>query len=216
MARIRIDDLPIADSLSPEQEQLILGAGLRSFRPSLEALEDRQLMSAGLTVLPLKPPALAPATVSTPSIQASAQGGAYLQSQLQALIAGQGARVDAQHVGKLVVAAAHREASALWGDTVAAGVCQVALGEITQSDHGVLVKFRLNHVVGGEVKAYRGFEVQIKYDDRGAVTAECNFRQGWGRSFYLPMSQDAPFVQNMNKAIGGPLWVPPTLAEGFL
>jgi phosphatidylethanolamine-binding protein (PEBP) family uncharacterized protein len=41
MSRIRIDDLPVAETLTPEQEELIQGAGLKSFRPSLEALEDR-------------------------------------------------------------------------------------------------------------------------------------------------------------------------------
>jgi hypothetical protein len=46
MSRIRIDDLPVAENLTPEQEEMIQGAGLKSFRPSLEALEDRQLMSA--------------------------------------------------------------------------------------------------------------------------------------------------------------------------
>lgn len=48
VSRIRIDDLPIAEYLTPEQEALIEGAGLRSFRPSLEALEARDLMDAGL------------------------------------------------------------------------------------------------------------------------------------------------------------------------
>lgn len=41
VSRIRIDDLPIAEELTPEQEALILGAGLKSFRPSLEVLEER-------------------------------------------------------------------------------------------------------------------------------------------------------------------------------
>jgi Raf kinase inhibitor-like YbhB/YbcL family protein len=41
MARIRIDDLPVAEDLTPEQEALLQGAGLKSFRPSLEGLEDR-------------------------------------------------------------------------------------------------------------------------------------------------------------------------------
>src|SRR4051812_6174446 len=49
MARIRIDDLPVAESLTPEQEALLLGAGLKSFRPTLEGLEDRQLMAAGIS-----------------------------------------------------------------------------------------------------------------------------------------------------------------------
>jgi Raf kinase inhibitor-like YbhB/YbcL family protein len=43
MARIRIDDLPIAETLTPEQEALIIGAGLRSFRPMLEELERREV-----------------------------------------------------------------------------------------------------------------------------------------------------------------------------
>jgi phosphatidylethanolamine-binding protein (PEBP) family uncharacterized protein len=46
MARIRIDDLPIAEELTPEQEALILGAGLKSFRPSLESLEAREVPAA--------------------------------------------------------------------------------------------------------------------------------------------------------------------------
>jgi Raf kinase inhibitor-like YbhB/YbcL family protein len=43
MARIRIDDLPVADDLTPEQEALLQGAGLQSFRPSLESLEAREV-----------------------------------------------------------------------------------------------------------------------------------------------------------------------------
>lgn len=41
VARIRIDDLPVAEELTPEQEALIQGAGLRSFRPGVEAMETR-------------------------------------------------------------------------------------------------------------------------------------------------------------------------------
>jgi phosphatidylethanolamine-binding protein (PEBP) family uncharacterized protein len=67
MARIRIDDLPVAENLTPEQEELILGAGLKSFRPSLEMLEVRDMpASLGfltnldftnrvLTIQPLRP-----------------------------------------------------------------------------------------------------------------------------------------------------------------
>jgi hypothetical protein len=43
MARIRIDDLPGAENLTPEQEALLLGAGLKPFRPSLEHLETREV-----------------------------------------------------------------------------------------------------------------------------------------------------------------------------
>jgi Raf kinase inhibitor-like YbhB/YbcL family protein len=43
MARIRIDDLPVAENLTPEQEALIQGAGPKFFRPSLEVLEGRDL-----------------------------------------------------------------------------------------------------------------------------------------------------------------------------
>jgi hypothetical protein len=48
MARIKIEDLPVAENLTPEQEELIEGAGLRSFKPTFEALEARQMMDAGL------------------------------------------------------------------------------------------------------------------------------------------------------------------------
>ena len=43
VSRIRIDDLPVAENLTPEQEELIQGAGLKPFRPSIEALEARDM-----------------------------------------------------------------------------------------------------------------------------------------------------------------------------
>src|SRR5262249_54519049 len=46
MTRIRIDDLPVAENLTPEQEALIQGAGLKSFRPSPEGLEYRFMPAA--------------------------------------------------------------------------------------------------------------------------------------------------------------------------
>jgi hypothetical protein len=49
MSQIRIDDLPVAETLTPEQEELIQGAGLKSFRPTLEALEDRLMMAGDIT-----------------------------------------------------------------------------------------------------------------------------------------------------------------------
>jgi len=48
MARIRIDDLPLGENLTPEQEELIHGSGRRTFRPTLESLENREMMDAGL------------------------------------------------------------------------------------------------------------------------------------------------------------------------
>ena len=57
MARIRVDDLPVAEDLTPEQEALIAGAGLRSFRPTLEPLETREVMSANFGEAPVVPPA---------------------------------------------------------------------------------------------------------------------------------------------------------------
>jgi hypothetical protein len=87
---------------------------------------------------------------------------------------------------------------------VAVGRLQFEMGKVTQSDHKVLVEFRLNEVSGGAVQAYRGFEVEIKYDDKGTVPAEAAFRQAQGRSFFLPFGQDTPFVQSMNKALGAP------------
>ena len=47
--RIVIEDLPALEQLSDEMMEQIFGAGRPSFRPSIEMLEDRQLMAAGLT-----------------------------------------------------------------------------------------------------------------------------------------------------------------------
>jgi hypothetical protein len=131
------------------------------------------------------------------------RGSTVLQGQLRAAIFGQGGRVDLQRVGKVVLDAAQREASALWGAKVASGGLQVTMGEITQSDHKVLVKVWLNEMSGGLGRAYRGFEVEIKYDDKGAVMAECAFRQGQGSNF-LPSGSDNIFVLHMNRALGAP------------
>jgi hypothetical protein len=215
MARIRIDDLPVADNLTPEQEDLIQGAGLKSFRPRFEVLEDRQVMSAhlGAALPPMKAPVLGPAAFSTSSIPASPQGGTVLQRELQTAIAGQGGRVDLQQVGKLILGAAQREANALWGDKVVAGRVKFELREVTPFDHGVRVHFWLSEVIGARDSAESGFEVNIKYDDKGAVTAESAVRRLWGHE------KDIPFIQNMSKALGAPEpppEAPPTLAEGFL
>jgi hypothetical protein len=59
MSRIKTEDLPVAENLTPEEEALIEGAGLRSFCPTLEGLEDRQLMASHVAAaLPVQPPAL--------------------------------------------------------------------------------------------------------------------------------------------------------------
>jgi hypothetical protein len=54
MARIRIEDLPPVENLTPEELEEILGAGRQSFRPAFEAMEGREMMDAGLggAVLP--------------------------------------------------------------------------------------------------------------------------------------------------------------------
>src|SRR5262245_16091051 len=49
MARIKIDDLPVTEALAPEQEALVEGAGLKPFRPGVEALEGREV-PAGITL----------------------------------------------------------------------------------------------------------------------------------------------------------------------
>jgi Raf kinase inhibitor-like YbhB/YbcL family protein len=53
VTRIRIDDLPVAENLTPEQEELIQGAGLQSFRPSFEMLEAREVPAAIATGIDL-------------------------------------------------------------------------------------------------------------------------------------------------------------------
>ena len=48
MAHIRIHDLPVTESLTPEEQERILGAGRPSFRPTFEGLENRELYAANL------------------------------------------------------------------------------------------------------------------------------------------------------------------------
>ena len=63
MAHIRIDNLPAAEGLTSEQEALIQGAGLKPFRPTLEGLETREVMSANLgSPLGVPPPVAQTAT----------------------------------------------------------------------------------------------------------------------------------------------------------
>jgi hypothetical protein len=78
MSRIKIEDLPAAENLTAEQEALVEGAGLRPFRPTLEGLEDRQMMDAGLaSALPVSPPPLGPAQLSLRQLPtARAEAGA--------------------------------------------------------------------------------------------------------------------------------------------
>ena len=55
MARIRIDDLPNVAELTPEQMEAEFGADLSRFRPTLEALEDRRMMSTTPAIGGLSP-----------------------------------------------------------------------------------------------------------------------------------------------------------------
>src|SRR4051794_30194767 len=52
MTHIRIDDLDPMEALSPEEMDAVLGAGRSSFRPRLEALEDRLLLSGAPNIPP--------------------------------------------------------------------------------------------------------------------------------------------------------------------
>jgi hypothetical protein len=73
MSRFQVEDLTSVETLTPEQEELIQGAGLQSFRPTLEGLEDRQLMASHLAdALPMPPPAVRPAALDGPALVASA------------------------------------------------------------------------------------------------------------------------------------------------
>lgn len=67
MARIQINDLVPMEDLTPEEMEEIVGAGRFSFQPTVESLENRELMDAGLgrSVLPrFAPPAAETAHVA--------------------------------------------------------------------------------------------------------------------------------------------------------
>jgi hypothetical protein len=76
MARIRLDDLPPEETLSPEELERLFGAGVRdSFRPTFEGLENRELYAAGVTAAAVTSGALigAATTGSTVQIDYSSQ-----------------------------------------------------------------------------------------------------------------------------------------------
>src|SRR5262245_29271357 len=49
MSRIRIEDLPVGENLSPEERERLFGAGRGSFRPTIETLEGREMYAANLS-----------------------------------------------------------------------------------------------------------------------------------------------------------------------
>jgi hypothetical protein len=150
---------------------------------------------------------------STSSMPATSQGSTDLQRQLQAAIVGQGGRVDLQQVGKVVLDAANREASALWSAQVAAGNIKLGVGEVTPFNGGVRMMLWLSDRINAKHSLESGFEVNIKYDNNGVVTADSAITRVWGHD------KDVPFMQNMAKTLGisaTPTGGPATLAEGFL
>lgn len=80
MARIQINDLPLLQDLTEEQLKELFGAGA-SFKPGLEALEDRQLMSGfGSMLASAQLPTLSPAT-----LKQGAQAATNLNQPMQVI-----------------------------------------------------------------------------------------------------------------------------------
>ncbi len=80
MTRIPIRDLPHLEDLTPEQLKELYGAGAKAFKPSMETLEDRQLMSASGSLLAAQLPSLSAAT-----LQQSAQVADSLYQPIQVI-----------------------------------------------------------------------------------------------------------------------------------
>jgi hypothetical protein len=105
--------------------------------------------------------------------------------------------------------AVQREASAVWPDRVARGMLEVAITDVKHSDHKVVMDVCLVSAGGVPWQHFKAFEVEIKYEDKGAVTAEFAFRRSVGREAFLRDGLDN-FVLNMNKALGAPRPATPT------
>jgi len=71
MARIKITDLPLLQDLTEEQLKDLFGAGPRSYKPSFDALEDRQLMSGVNLLTTLTSVQRATVNASTPQTRRS-------------------------------------------------------------------------------------------------------------------------------------------------
>src|SRR5262249_51371500 len=118
MARIRIDDLPIPEKLTPEEEEQIRGAG--RFRPTLEALENREMYAADLGA------ALAPSLMALGN---AARGDAHMRTLMPALEIQMGSMANTAaplHQGAGHVALSPALDRALWGGGGIGGATQAS------------------------------------------------------------------------------------------
>jgi hypothetical protein len=137
------------------------------------------------------------------SVAIDQHGRTTLQDQLRAAIF-TGDRVERYfQLRKVMHDAIQREASAVWPDRAARGMLEVGVSDITHSDHKVVVQFYLAGMGGIPRGTFKSFEVEIKYDDKGAVTGEAAFRKSYGRTAFLQDGLDN-FVRNMNRTLGAP------------
>jgi hypothetical protein len=216
MARIRNEDLPVAEGLTPEQEELIQGAGLKSVRPKLEGLEDRQLMASHLAAtLPVPAPAPGPEAVRLGQFLTAPPGGAGLQGQPPAgqdYILGDAAKIALQAKERLEQYVINNGLNP-WGLQI---VTMLNIGPTTENTVTVYVNF--SYGSGDDLKI-------------GLVQIDCTY-QGFGpggsrhydaTSISLPMYQ-GPARVGLLEAIKGEfksgfevrqptLDVPPFVAE---
>jgi len=124
VARIKIDDLPPAPELPPELEELIQGAGLKSFKPAIESLEGREMYAANLAgalapglLAPAKTAALDPAPVQqhllVNQIQVERVGDASAPPTQQAVHAALDPALDAALWGASSVTSAEQHAGVM-------------------------------------------------------------------------------------------------------
>jgi hypothetical protein len=92
MARILIADLPLVETLTPEEQEEILGAGRFEFKPAFEALEAREMMDAGLGQ-PLLPSFVASQNPAAQAFHGQTQSPGTLDTQ------GQPVHVEARQLG---------------------------------------------------------------------------------------------------------------------
>jgi len=146
--RIKIEDLPVTENLTPEQEEQVEGAGLRSRRLSLEGLEDRQLMASHLAAaLPVPPPALGPALVGQVHTLGSSRLGAAYESDASKVL-GQARDIMYKEIIK--------RGSNLWG----LGVRTMNGEKVEQVGNTITITFDLNDRKG-PCKAVLKFEGSI-------------------------------------------------------
>jgi len=159
MARIRIEDLPEVDNLTPEEMEQIFGAGLRSFKPTFEALEAREVYDVGLNHA-LLASAAQPHAADSPRSHMVQELGPQIQVDMSLL---SGAPAQGAPPQGLAGAAGQSSTTSTWDDVdfIKGKAEQIVRDKVIKADSPWSVNPFLR-VTGSTVGTVTGKQIEVK------------------------------------------------------